>query len=99
MNATARIDGRQRSEKGMTMGESNRNYFLKNRARLLRSHRGKYAVIFEGALHGVYGSAQEAFVDSLKRGLAPGSFIIQHCVPQRRSSIRTFRRYAGVSMP
>ncbi len=64
-------------------------FFKKNQDALVTEHEGKYVVINNETVVGVYNSELEAYHEAQKK-YALGTFIIQHCVPGTEGYTKTF---------
>lgn len=71
-------------------------YFLDNQEELVKKHNGKYLVIKDEAIRGVYDSELEAYTEA-KKQFELGTFLIQHCLPGTEGYKQTFhsRVYLG----
>lgn len=65
------------------------NYFKTNQKELLRQYVGKFLVIKNQKVEGVYDSEIEAY-DKAQKNFKLGSFLIQKCVPGKESYTQTF---------
>lgn len=65
------------------------NWYLENQSDLVKKYNGKFLVIKDKAVVGVYDKEDIALIDAEKKfGL--GSFIIQECSPGEGSYTQTF---------
>lgn len=64
-------------------------YFLKNQAQLVERYNGKFIVIKNEKVIGVYDSHPSAYNNTLKTETI-GTFLIQHCIPGENSYKQTF---------
>ena len=64
--------------------------YLKNQAELLKQYLGKFLVIKNQKVIGVYDSEIEAYTSTVKTQEA-GTFLIQECQPGNESYTQTFR--------
>lgn len=71
------------------MIEKEFNFYLKNQAELVKNYNGKFIVIKNDQIIGVYNSHSEAYNESLKKNTI-GSFLIQHCLSGSDSYTQTF---------
>lgn len=62
------------------MLEKEFKYFIDNQAKLVEKYNGKFIVIKNENVIGVYESNGEAYHETIKKE-APGTFLIQHCTP------------------
>nr|DAV75145.1 MAG TPA: hypothetical protein [Caudoviricetes sp.] len=65
-------------------------FYLKNQAELLKQYSGKFLVIKNQKVIGVYDSEIEAYTSTVKTQEA-GTFLIQECQPGNESYTQTFR--------
>jgi hypothetical protein len=64
-------------------------YFKSNQEELVRKYKGKFLVINNEEVHGVYDAEIEAYTNARKEfGL--GNFLIQQCLPGQESYTQTF---------
>jgi hypothetical protein len=56
-------------------------YFMAHQTEFLREFRGKYLVIKDEAIWGVFESPLKAYLAATKENLTLGEFLIQGCVP------------------
>lgn len=65
-------------------------YYLANQNELVKVYYGKFIVIKEQKVVGVYDSEIEAYSESIKT-LELGTFLIQECLPGEENYTQTFR--------
>ncbi|MGH2646774.1 MAG: hypothetical protein ACRDE8_04370 [Ginsengibacter sp.] len=71
------------------MLEKEFQYYLKHQDSLVKKYNGKFIVIKDEKVIGVYNSHSEAYNESLKKEVL-GTFLIQHCLPGADSHSQTF---------
>lgn len=71
-------------------------YFKKNQAELVRKHGGKFLVIKDQKVEGVYDTEMEAYTKA-KDKFELGTFLIQECLPGQESYTQTFHSRAVLS--
>jgi len=64
-------------------------YFKSHQDELVREYKGKFLVIKDQEVQGVYGSEIEAYTDAKKK-FKLGTFLIQQCLPGEESYTQTF---------
>lgn len=65
-------------------------YYLAHQNDLVEKYNGKFIVIKNQAVVGVYDSEIEAYTESVKT-MELGTFLIQECLPGEESYTQTFR--------
>lgn len=65
-------------------------YYLSHQNELLKKYAGKYLVIKNKSVIGVYDSEIDAYTETVKNEEA-GTFLIQECQPGNESYTQTFR--------
>lgn len=65
-------------------------YYLSHQNELLKNYAGKYLVIKNKSVIGVYDSEIDAYTETVKKEEA-GTFLIQECQPGNESYTQTFR--------
>ncbi len=73
----------------MTRLEEELNYYIENQDELVKKYEGKYLVIKDKKVVGVYDSELEAYNDA-KSKFKAGTFLIQPCMPGSESYTQTF---------
>ena len=71
------------------MLEKEFNFYLENQKDLVSKYNGKFIVLKDQKVIGVYSSNSEAYTESLKKEKL-GTFLIQHCLPGQDSYSQTF---------
>jgi len=71
------------------MLEKEYEYYKKNKNGLIKKYKGKFLVIKNQKVEGVYGNEKEAYDESVKKWDL-GTFLIQHCLPENEEVIQTF---------
>lgn len=71
------------------MLEKEFEYYLENQNKLVLDYNGKFIVIKNQKVIGVYASHSEAYNETLKKETL-GTFLIQHCLPGQDSHSQTF---------
>ncbi|MEK7629183.1 MAG: DUF5678 domain-containing protein [Patescibacteria group bacterium] len=64
-------------------------YFKKHQDELVAKYKGKFIVIKDEAVLGVYDTEMEAYTDA-KNKFELGTFLIQQCLPGQESYTQTF---------
>lgn len=64
-------------------------YYLKNQTDLVKKYNGKFIVLKNEKVIGVYDSHSEAYNETIKKEKL-GTFLIQHCFPGSDSYSQTF---------
>lgn len=65
-------------------------YYIDHQAELVKKYNGKYLVIKDEAVIGVYDSFEKAIEQSQQKGLIPGTYMVQKCAPGEESYTQTF---------
>jgi len=73
----------------MTKLEKEFNYYLQNQAELVKKYNGKYIVIKDTNVLGVFDSELEAIEETVKKHKL-GSFLVQKCEPGDKSYTQTY---------
>lgn len=71
-------------------------FFKRNQDTLVAEHEGKFVVISDEAVVGVYDSELEAYHETQKERPL-GTFIIQHCMPGVEGYTKTFHSRVAFS--
>lgn len=71
-------------------------YFKINQEELIKKYKGKFLVIKDQKVQGVYNTEFEAYTDAKKK-FELGTFLIQHCLPGQESYTQTF--HSRVALP
>lgn len=71
------------------MLEKEFKYYLSSQAELVSKHLGKFLVIKDESVIGVFDSEIEAYNDSVKK-FELGTFLIQECLPGKDNYTQTF---------
>ena len=71
-------------------------YFKEHQQELLQKYEGKFLVIKDHAVQGVYDSEMEAYTDAKKK-FELGAFLIQQCLPGQESYTQTFHSRVALS--
>lgn len=66
------------------------NYYLDNQIDLVKKYNGKFIVIKDKSVVGVFDTEIDAYNDSVKK-YEMGTFLIQECKPGEESYTQTFR--------
>lgn len=72
------------------MLEKQFKYYLDHQEELVEKYRGKFLVIKDESVVGVYDSELDAYRESVKK-YELGTFLIQECTPGEESYTQTFR--------
>ncbi len=64
-------------------------YYIKHQAELVKKYNGKFIVLKDEKIIGVYNSHSEAYNETVKKEEL-GTFLIQHCLPGKESYSQTF---------
>lgn len=72
------------------------SFYKKNKPGFKKKYLGKFLVIFEQKIVSVHESAQEAYLASLKSGLALGTFLIQEVTADSSDTEQTFHSRVSV---
>jgi len=78
------------------MLEKEFQYYLDHQDELVNKYNGKFIVIKNEKIIGVYNSHSEAYNKSEKKEPL-GSFLIQHCMPGKESFSQTFHSQVIIS--
>lgn len=70
-------------------------YYLSNQDDLVKEYNGKYLVIRDHEVVGVYDSELDAYKDASEK-YEMGTFLIQHCLPGEESHTQTFHSRVGI---
>ena len=65
------------------------DFFVKNQDELVKKHRGKYIVIKNQAVIGVYDELNEAITETSKKEQR-GTFLVQKCEPGKAAYTQTY---------
>ena len=65
-------------------------YYLDNHDSLVRQYEGKFVVIKEESVIGVYETEQDAYEKTLEQKHELGTFLIQQCLPGEKNHTQTF---------
>ena len=71
-------------------------YFKSHQGELVREHKGKFLVIKDQEVQGVYNTEMEAYTDAKKR-FELGTFLIQRCLSGQESYTQTFHSRVTLS--
>ncbi len=71
------------------MMEKEFKYYLKHQSELVKKYNGKFIVLKNEKVIGVYDSHSEAYNQTVKKEEL-GTFLIQHCLPGSESYSQTF---------
>lgn len=71
------------------MLEQSFKYYLEHQTALVKKYNGKFIVIEDEKVIGVYASHSEAYNETVKSHEL-GTFLIQHCLPGKDSYSQTF---------
>jgi hypothetical protein len=71
------------------MLEKEFQYYLDNQAALVKKYKGRFLVIIDNTVVGVYDTKQQAY-DDATANFELGTFLIQHCLPGNESHTQTF---------
>lgn len=66
------------------------DYYIENQAKLLEKHQGKFLVIKDQKVIGVYDTEISAYSETVKEHKL-GTFLIQECQPGNSNYTQTFR--------
>ena len=77
--------------------DKNYNWFRANHRSLLRRYRGRYIAVSKASVVGDYATEDQAISETVLRGIRPGEFIVQRCVPVAEEERAVF--HSGVSFP
>lgn len=65
------------------------DYFKKNQDELVKKYKGKFLVIKDQQVQGIYDTEIAAYTDAKKK-FELGNFLIQQCLPGQESYTQTF---------
>lgn len=71
-------------------------YFKSHQDEFVRKYEGKFLVIKDQAVQGVYDTEMEAYTDA-KEKFELGTFLIQQCLPGQESYTQTFHSRVALS--
>ena len=71
-------------------------YFKTHQDELVKKYEGKFLVIKDQEIKGVYNTEIEAYTDA-KNKFALGTFLIQQCLPGQESYTQTFHSRVALS--
>lgn len=71
------------------MLEKEFKFYVREHDELVKKYKGKFVVIIEENIEGVYESEQEAYENSIKTHKL-GTFLIQQCLPGDKNHTQTF---------
>jgi len=71
-------------------------YFKKHQTELVAKYEGKFLVIKDQEVQGVYDSEMEAYTNAKKK-FKLGTFLIQRCLPGQESYTQTFHSRVTLS--
>ena len=80
------------------MLEKEFQYYLNNQASLVKQYAGKFLVIKDEKIIGVYNSHAEAYNSTIQTEKL-GTFLIQHCNPGTESHSQTFHSQVIIHAP
>ena len=69
--------------------ETEFQYFLDHQAELVQKHEGKFLIVRDTSVVGVFNSQAEAYQDASEK-YPPGTFLIQHCIAGESAYTQTF---------
>lgn len=72
------------------------DYSKSNQGELVKKYEGKFLVIRDQKVQGVYDTKMEAYTDAKKR-FELGTFLIQECLPGQESYTQTFHSRVVIS--
>ncbi|OHA18969.1 MAG: hypothetical protein A3C08_00785 [Candidatus Taylorbacteria bacterium RIFCSPHIGHO2_02_FULL_47_18] len=72
------------------------DYFKAHQNELVKKYDGKFLVIKDQEVHGVYDTEMEAYTDAKKK-FEMGTFLIQLCLPGQESYTQTFHSRVAFS--
>ena len=72
------------------------DYFKSHQDELVKKYEGKFLVIRNQKIEGVYGTEIEAYIDTKKK-FELGTFLIQQCLPGQESYTQTFHSRVAFS--
>lgn len=65
-------------------------YYIDHQQELLKEYEGKYIVVKDCDVVGSYTSMEDALTDCIKRGMEPGTFLVQKCSKGDADYTQTF---------
>ena len=65
-------------------------YYIDHQQELLKEHEGKYIVVKDCGVVGSYPSMEDALADCIRRGMEPGTFLVQKCSKGDTDYTQTF---------
>lgn len=71
-------------------------YFKSNQDKLVKKYKGKFLIIKDQEVQGVYDTEIEAYTDA-KEKFELGTFLIQQCLPGQESYTQTFHSRVALS--
>jgi hypothetical protein len=71
-------------------------YFKSHQEELVQKYLGKFLVIKNQKVQGVYDTEMDAYTDA-KKNFELGTFLIQHCLPGEESYTQTFHSRVAFS--
>ena len=71
-------------------------YFKTHQEELVKKYEGKFLVIKNQEVQGVYDTEMEAYTEAKKK-FELGTFLIQHCLPGQESYTQTFHSRVAFS--
>lgn len=71
-------------------------YFKSNQDELIKKYEGKFLVIKDQEVQGVYSTEMEAYINA-KNKFELGTFLIQQCLPGQESYTQTFHSRVAFS--
>lgn len=71
-------------------------YFKSHQDDLVKEYKGKFLVINDQEVQGVYNTEMEAYIDAKKK-FELGTFLIQQCLPGQESYTQTFHSRVALS--
>ena len=71
------------------MLEKEFKYYLDNQKELVKKYNGKFIVVKDQKVIGVYSSEKEAYDETIKTNKL-GTFLIQQCLSKEEGAIQTF---------
>lgn len=78
------------------MLEKEFQYYLDNQDSLVKKYKGKFLVIKDNDVAGVYNTKQEAYDNSTSK-YQLGTFLIQECLPGKENYTQTFHSRVIIS--
>ena len=74
------------------------DFFIAHQQELVEKYVGKFLVIKDQKVEGVFDTEMQAYTEAQKR-FELGTFIIQHCVPGKEAYTQTFHSRASFPLP